>query len=128
VSRGIYAKLHYDEALKKKLKGGLHRINHGLDDQRFLHYHRLQLSETLLNEQKVLSFTEFLSRTGEPATKAVMESAADFIERAPPQVLDELRTAASEVIQLLESHTQVPSALALAKDFPTPSSIPRNSG
>ncbi len=125
VSKGIYAKLHYDETLKRRLKSGLHRINHGLDDQHFLHYHRLQLAEALLKEDSVMSYTEFLSRAEEPPIRAVIGAAAGFIERAPAQVLDEIRTAASEVVQLLEAHTQVPSALTLAKDLPIHSSSPR---
>jgi len=56
VSKGIYAKLHYDEALKRQLKTGLHRINRGMDDQRFLHYHRVQLAEILLKDGNVISY------------------------------------------------------------------------
>lgn len=114
VSKGIYAKLHYDEALKRKLKGGLHRLNHGLDDQHFLHYHRVQLAEALLHEEKVVPFTEFLSRAASPAIEPVIAAAARLVENAPAHVLDELRTAANDVIRLLEAHTLVPSALALA--------------
>ena len=116
VSKGIYAKLHYDDTLKRKLKGGLHRINHGLDDQRFLHYHRVQLAESLLKDEKVVPYTEFLSRAEEPAIKAVILAAAGFVESAPAHVLDEIRSSASEVIRVLEAHTQVPSALTLAEN------------
>lgn len=39
VSNGIYAKLHYDAALKRDLKAGLHRINLAMDHEQFHHYH-----------------------------------------------------------------------------------------
>ncbi len=118
VSKGIYAKLHYDEALKRQLKSGLHEINHGMDDQRFLHYHRVQLAESLLREERVLSYTTFLSRAEDVKLQPVVAAAASFVENAQPAALDEIRTAASELIQLLETHTRVPSALTLAKGSP----------
>ena len=115
VSRGIYAKLGYDEALKRSLKAGLHRINIGLDDQRFLHYHRMQLAEMLLEDGKVLSYTDFLARVGEPGFEPVVASAAAFVESVGPERLDDIRAAASELVLLLEDHTRVPSALTLAE-------------
>ena len=115
VSKGIYAKLHYDEALKRQLKAGLHRINRGMDDQRFLHYHRVQLAEILLKDGNVTSYTEFMSRTTDDAFQPAITAAAEFIETARPACLDEIRTAADEVIRLLETRTRVPSALSLTK-------------
>ena len=115
VSRGIYAKLHYDNALKRRLKSGLHRINHGMDDQRFLHYHRVQLADSLLNGDRVVSYTEFLSRAAQAEIQPVVSAAAAFVENASPAALDEIREAASALIRLLEGHTEVPSALSLAR-------------
>ena len=115
VSKGIYAKLHRDETLKRQLKAGLHRLNLGMDDQRFLHYHRVQLAEMLLDEGKVLSYTDFLSRTDDAAFQLVVTTATAFVESVEPERLDEMRAAANELIRLLEAHTRVPSALSLAE-------------
>lgn len=123
VSEGIYARLHYDKSLKTELKRGLHRINHSMDDQRFLHYHRVQLAEALLEGEKVVSYTEYLSRAQEPLVKPVIEAAAQFVETVKGPVLDEIRDAAEQLIRLLERHTQVPSALSLERE-PSLSSSP----
>ena len=55
LSDGVYAKLPRRGALKRSIKAKMHALNWGLDDQRFLHYHRVQLGEMALDGSRVLT-------------------------------------------------------------------------
>jgi hypothetical protein len=114
VSQGIYAKLHFDEDLKKRLKAGLHAVNWGMDNHAFLHYHRMQLAEMLLEEGRIISYTEFQTRLGEDRFRDTVAAAEKFIEEKAPERLDGIRETARRLVRLLEQRTAVPSALSLA--------------
>lgn len=114
VSKGVYAKLDYDEALKKQLKGQLHSINWSMDDQRFLRYYRMQLAEMLLQDGQVLSYTDFLEQLDKERFQEAVTAAVQFVEAVVPERLDAIRNTSSKLIGILETRTGVPSALSLA--------------
>lgn len=113
ISQGIYAKLNHDEQLKQKMKAGLHAINRAMDDQQFLHYHRVQLGEMLLQPGRVLTYTEFAELMDDDAYAKTVAAAAQFVEHATSDEFGELRDHAQKLITLLETRTKVPSALTL---------------
>jgi hypothetical protein len=116
VAKGVYAKLHRNTALKRKVKAGLHSLNWAMDDQSFLHYHRVQLGDMLLDGSRVITYTEFLERWSEPRFAEVVASVSGFLKAVEPERLDRMRADAAGLLALLARQTRVPSALELAGD------------
>lgn len=114
ISQGIYAKLNYDERFKHRLKSNLHSINSCMDDQIFLYYHRLQLAEMLICDQRLITYTEFLSRFEQHSRTQALVKAEEFISSASRPQLERLRNQSQGLVSLLESKTKVPSAIALS--------------
>jgi hypothetical protein len=114
VSKGVYAKLHRNNALKYRVKATLHALNQAMDDQTFLHYHRLQLADMLLDGQRVISYTEFLHRWSDRKFADANAAVALFVETVSDSRLDRIRDSAAELVKLLAAQTRVPSAMELA--------------
>ncbi|MBE9139277.1 hypothetical protein IQ254_19090 [Nodosilinea sp. LEGE 07088] len=114
-TEGIYAKLNYDEAFKRQLKGNLHALNGCLDDHNFLYYHRIQLGEMLIQDAQLVTYTEFLALLKNNSQAAAVIKAEEFIMSATDQQWDRLRQQAKALVFLLESKTRVPSALSLSR-------------
>jgi hypothetical protein len=113
-SQGVYAKLGYDERFKRQLKTTLHAINSCMDDQRFLHYYRVQLAEMLIRGNQVVTYTEFLSIRNEERYAAALTAAGEFVASVSKTRLENLRVNSKALVSLLEAKTKVPSALTLA--------------
>lgn len=114
MAKGVYAKLNRSDRLKRDMKTCLHTINLNMDDQVFLHYHRVLLAEMLLDQDRLITFGEFLKRWGDSAFAAPASSAGKFVQTLPRDRLEKIRDAAGQLVRLLERETQVPSALTLA--------------
>ncbi|HYD54739.1 MAG TPA: hypothetical protein VEA99_19045 [Gemmatimonadaceae bacterium] len=114
VSTGVYAKLRRDALLKHEIKARLHALDRAMDDQSFLHYHRVQLGEMALDGERVLGYTAFLARWPEARFADATESVSRFLQAVAPERLDAMRREAERLIALLSRQTSVPSALALA--------------
>ena len=116
VSKGVYAKLDRNTSLKRTIKATLHSLNWAMDDEAFLHYHRVQLGEMLLEGDSVISYTDFLHRWTEPRFAEVVSAVSRFVQKVSPDRLDKIRSDAARLIDLLAKQTKVPTALQLAKD------------
>jgi hypothetical protein len=117
ISKGVYAKLNQSTRMKREIKAKLHAINLGMDDQVFLHYHRVLLAEMLIDEDRLISFGEFLKRWSDPAFSGPVSSVSQFVGNLSEARLKEIRAAAGALVGLLERETQVPSALTLSADL-----------
>jgi hypothetical protein len=113
-TRGIYAKLGYDESFKRSLKLSLHSLNSCLDDQNFLYYHRVQLAEMLIQDGQLITYTEFLAVLENNAKVSAVVKAEEFITTASGRQWERLRQQAKSLVFLLESKTRVPSAITLS--------------
>ena len=113
-TRGIYAKLGYDESFKHRLKLSLHAINRCLDDQNFLYYHRIQLAEMLIRDAQLITYTEFLTVLENNVKVSAVVKAEEFITFASSHQWERLRQQAKSLVFLLESKTRVPSAITLS--------------
>ena len=114
MAKGVYAKLNRSDRLKRDMKSFLHTINLNMDDQVFLHYHRVLLAEMILDQDRLITFHEFLKRWSDPAFAGAASAAQKFVQALPKDRLQKIRDAAGQLVRLLESETQVPSALTLA--------------
>jgi hypothetical protein len=112
LSEGVYAKLPRRGALKGSIKAKLHALNWGLDDQRFLHYHRVQLGEMALDGARVLTYTEFLQRWAESKYSEPVRAVSGFMRSIEPGRLERTRVVAGQLVELLSGETGVPSARA----------------
>jgi hypothetical protein len=112
---GIYAKLGYDEAFKRQLKSYLHALNRCLDDHNFLHYHRVQLAELLIQDAQLVTCTEFLTVLEHNSQVSAVVKAEEFITAASGQQWERLRQQAKALVFLLESKTRVSSAISLSR-------------
>ena len=126
VSKGVYAKLNRDTSLKRKVKATLHALNWEMDDHSFLHYHRVQLGEMLLDGDRIVTYTEFLARWSEPRYGDAVSAASAFVQSVSSDRLDGMRHTAAQLISLLAAKTSVPSALELEDepvDSPGPTAV-----
>lgn len=112
-SKGVFAKLSRSTRIKREVKAKLHAINLGMDDGVFLHYHRVLVAEMLFDDDRLISFGQFLRRWSDPAFGGPVSSVRKFVEGLPAERLEKIRVAAGELVALLERETQVPSALTL---------------
>ena len=114
VSRGIYARLHRNVALKRSVKSTLHSLDRAMDDEVFLHYDRLLLAEMLLDGDRVITYTEFAARWTSPERAAVVSAVSRFVQTVSPERLDRILADAERLVALLAAQTKVPSAMELA--------------
>jgi hypothetical protein len=115
VSKGVYAKLRRNARLKRTVKAKLHEINWALDHPSFHHYVRVQLSEMLLEEDRIISYTEFVERWKDPRYVRVTAAVSAFVKSADGEALETVRSVAGNLVGDLERETSVPSALALKR-------------
>jgi hypothetical protein len=113
ITKGIYAKLSYDERLKHEIKRGLHAINWSMGNGKFLHYYRLQIAEMLLEDDRILSYTEFLERIKDKKYQTAIHAGETFVDAISPETMYTIRDNSRRLIQALEARTKVPSALTL---------------
>jgi hypothetical protein len=115
VVKGIYAKLDYDNSLKRELKLRMHNINWGLDDNGFLYYHRVQLAEMIMDKDRIITYTEFLDRLSLPVYSNTVASALKYLQYAQKSSFEKIRIESEALVNTLQKCTKVPSALSLVK-------------
>jgi hypothetical protein len=115
VTKRIFAKLNYDNRMKREIKLGLHTINWAMNAQSFHHYYRVQLAEMLIDGERVLSFTEFLDRKKDRRFQKALKAAGAFIQAMPGDRIDEIMNASRALIAVVEARTNVPSATSLLR-------------
>ena len=113
IAKGVYAKLRRSTRVQREIKKKLHAINLAMDDQVFLHYHRVLLAEMLVDGDRLISFGEFLKRWSDPAYVGPVSSVGQFVGNLSEARLKKIQAAAGDLVELLERETQVPSALTL---------------
>ncbi|OUJ69921.1 hypothetical protein [Hymenobacter crusticola] len=115
VIKGIYAKLDYNDSLKRELKLRMHNINWNLDDGEFLHYHRVQLAEMTMDKDRIITYTEFSDRVSSPAYSSAVAPALKYLQHAPKSAFEKIRTESEALVNALQKCTKVPSALSLTE-------------